>query len=81
MRMKKLIQTSRLKAKPKKVSVPQEIEMGPPITAKEVTKPVANKAPIEKIIENKSIIKKVPAKKKPAKKATIKKTPAKKKST
>ena len=75
MRMKKLIQASRLKAKPKKVSVPQEIEIGPPKTAKEVTKPVANKASTKKVIENKSIIKKAPAKKKPAKKASVKKTP------
>ena len=42
-RMKNLIRISQLKAKPKKVAVPKEIETAPPITAETVEKSTAKK--------------------------------------
>ena len=77
-RMKNLIRASRLKAKPKKVSVPEEIKATPQITAEELKKPVAKKAAVEMAPTKEPTTKKAPAKKKPTKKAAIKKAPAKK---
>ena len=79
--MKNLIRASRLKAKPKKVEAPKEVETVVQV-AEEFEKPTeAKKAPTEKsAAKKKAPAKKSTAKKKaPAKKsAAKKKTPAKK---
>ena len=69
-RMKNIISASRLKAKPKKVETPKEVELAVQAT-EEIKKPTAaKKAPSKKA---------PPKKKAAAKKTTTKKTVAKKK--
>ena len=73
-RMKKLLQASMLKAKPKKISATIIDE-----TKLEVSQPVAKKAPAKKPAAKKAPAKKPAAKKAPAKKTAAKKKPAAKK--
>ena len=63
-RMKKLLQASMLKSKPKKTSAPAILEVKP-----EVAKPVTKKAPGKKTSAKITAAKKKPAKKKAKKKA------------
>ena len=80
-RVKNIIRASRLKAKPKKMVTPKEVESVVQV-AEEVKKPTeAKKAPAKKPeAKKKAPTKKSAVKKKaPAKKASTKKAPAKKK--
>jgi len=79
-RMKNIISVSRLKAKPKKVDAPKEVESAIQAT-EEIKKPtVAKKTPAKKAAAKKTTTKKTVAKKKaPKKKAPAKKAAAKKK--
>jgi len=85
-RMKNIISASRLKAKPKKVEAPKEVESAVQAT-EEIKKPTAVKnalakkaAPKKKAVAKKTITKKPVTKKKaPKKKAPAKKAVAKKK--
>ena len=88
-RIKNLIRTSQLKARPKKVKVAKEIEAAPPNTLGEVKKKVAMKSSTKKATKkttkktttNKQASKKISAEKLAAKKKSVKKTIAKKTST
>ena len=78
-RMKNIISASRLKAKPKKLEAPKEVESAVQAT-EEIKKPtVAKKTPAKKAAAKKTTTKKTVAKKKaPKKKASTKKAAAKK---
>ena len=82
-RMKNIISASRLKAKPKKVDAPKEVESAVQAT-EEIKKPTAaKKAPAKKAATKKKAAAKKTTTKKPVakKKAPKKKAPAKKAAT
>ena len=77
-RMRKLLQASLLKAKPKKVVSTPKVEAPVETEVKESIETLVKKAPAKKTAAKKTTAKKAPAKKTAAKKTTAKKTAAKK---
>ena len=67
-RMRKLIQTSLLKAKPKKVISTPKVENQLETEVKTATEPIVKKAPAKKTAAKKTTAKKTPAKKTATKK-------------
>ena len=80
-RIKKLLQTSLLKAKPKQVILTPKIEVPVETEVNAATEPIIKKTPEKKKATKRTTTKKAPAKKKTTKKITTKKAPAKKKTT